>query len=59
MGLGVVWMTGSMQAKAGIEKIIGVPPEIDLVAFIPVGYPGWIHALRVRKSVKDVCQVIR
>jgi len=59
MGLGAVWMTGPMQAKAEIEKILRVPKEMDLVAFIPVGYPGEAPALRERKPVKEVCQVIK
>lgn len=59
MGLGAVWMTGPMQAKEEIEKILKVPKEMDLVAFIPVGYPGESPPLRERKPVKEVCEVIK
>jgi nitroreductase len=59
MGLGAVWMTGPMQAKGEIEKILKVPAGMDLVAFIPVGYPAENPALRVRKPVNEVCQVIK
>jgi nitroreductase len=59
MGLGAVWMTGPMQAKGEIEKILKVPKEMDLVAFIPVGYPAETPALKERKPVKEVCQVIK
>jgi nitroreductase len=59
MGLGAVWMTGPMQAKAEIEKILKVPPEMDLVAFIPVGYPAEIPPLPQRKPVSEVSRVIR
>jgi len=59
MGLGAVWMTGPMQAKGEIEKILKVPAGLDLVAFIPVGYPAEQPPLRERKPVKDVCQVIK
>lgn len=59
MGLGAVWMTGPMQAKGEIEKILGVPKEMDLVAFIPVGYAAENPPLKERKSVNEVCQVIR
>ena len=59
MGLGAVWMTGPIQAKAEIEKILKVPEEMDLIAFIPVGYPAETPALKERKPVKEVCQVIR
>ena len=59
MGLGAVWMTGPMQAKGEIEKILQVPKEMDLVAFIPVGYPAENPPLKDRKSVKEVCQIIK
>ena len=59
MGLGAVWMTGPMQAKGDIEKILKVPEEMDIVAFIPVGYPAENPAPRERKPVKDVTKVIK
>jgi nitroreductase len=59
MGLGAVWMTGPMQAKDEIEKILKVPAGLDVVAFIPVGYPAEEPPLRERKPAKDVCQVIK
>jgi nitroreductase len=59
MGLGAVWMTGPVQAKGEIEKILKMPPELDLIAFIPVGYPAENPPLRERKAIKDVCEVIR
>jgi nitroreductase len=59
MGLGAVWMTGPMQAKGDIEKIVNVPEGMDLVALIPVGYPAENPAPRERKPVKDVTHVIR
>jgi nitroreductase len=58
-GLGAVWMTGPMQAKGEIEKILKVPAGMDIVAFIPVGYPAETPALKVRKPVKDVTEVIK
>jgi nitroreductase len=59
MGLGAVWMTGPMQAKGEIEKILNIPEGMDLVAFIPVGYPAETPDLRVRKSVSEVSEVIK
>jgi len=59
MGLGAVWMTGPMQAKDEIEKLLRVPPELDIVAFIPVGYPAEIPPPRERKPVSEVSQIIR
>ncbi len=58
MGLGAVWMTGPLQAKAEIEKILKVPAEMDLVAFIPVGYPDETP-VRDRKPVSEVCEIVR
>lgn len=59
MGLGAVWMTGPMQAKGEIENILQVPPELDVVAFIPVGYAAESPAPRERRPVGDVTEVIR
>jgi nitroreductase len=59
MGLGAVWMTGPMQAKGEIEKILHVPAGMDLVAFIPVGYPAENPGIRVRKPVNEVCEVLK
>jgi nitroreductase len=59
MGLGGCWMTGPMQAKKELESILGVPEEMDLVAFIPVGYPAENPLPKDRKPVAEVCRVIR
>jgi len=59
MGLGTTWMTGPMQAKGHIEKILGVPAGNDLVAFLPVGYPAESPDLRPRKPVMEVCEVVK
>ncbi len=59
MGLGAVWMTGPMQAKEEIERILEVPSNLDLVAFIPVGYPDETPETRDRKPVNEVSEIIR
>ena len=59
MGLGAVWMTGPIQAKDQIEKVLRVPDGLDVIALIPVGYPAEAPALRERKPVKEVTEVIR
>ena len=59
MGLGAVWMTGPMQAKGEIERILKIPPGLDLVTFIPVGYPAEKPPLKERKPVQSVCEIIR
>ncbi len=58
MGLGAVWMTGPMQAAGEIEKIIAVPPDFNLMAFIPIGYPAENPDPRPRHPVEEVCQII-
>ena len=58
MGLGAVWMTGPMQAKEEIEKILHVPSELDIITFIPVGYPVESPAPGERKPVMEVCEII-
>jgi nitroreductase len=50
MGLGAVWMTGPMQAKGDIEQILGVPDGMDIIAFIPVGYPAENPPLKGEKT---------
>jgi nitroreductase len=59
MGLGAVWMTGPMQAKEEIEKILNIPTGMDLVACVPVGYPAESPDPRPRKPVREVTEVIR
>jgi nitroreductase len=59
MGLGAVWMTGPMQAAGKIERILGVPSDMNLVAFIPVGYPAESPDPRPRQPVEEVCEIIR
>jgi nitroreductase len=59
MGLGTVWMTGPMQAKGELEKILHIPQGMDLIALIPVGYPDESPAAKERKPVKEVCEIIK
>ncbi len=58
-GLGAVWMTGPIQAKGEIEKILKIQSPLDLIAFIPVGYPSENPSLRERKPLKEVCEIIQ
>ena len=59
MDLGAVWMTGPMQAKEEIEKILQVPSGMDVVAFIPVGFPAETPAHGERKPIREVCEIIK
>jgi nitroreductase len=58
MGLGSVWLTGPLQAKSAIEKLLKIPEDLDIVALMPVGYPAEIP-VKDRKPVSEVCQIIR
>lgn len=59
MGLGAVYMTGPIQAKEDIEKLLKVPKELDVVALIPVGYPDEKPVSRGRKPVNEIAEVVR
>jgi nitroreductase len=52
-------MTGPMQAAGKIERILGVPSDMNLVAFIPVGYPAESPDPRPRQPVEEVCEIIK
>lgn len=59
MGLGAVWMTGPLpQCKGDVEKILKVPPDMDVIALIPVGYPAE-NPTRDRLPVNKVCEIVR
>lgn len=58
MGLGSVWMTGPLQAKTQIEKLLKVPAGMDIVTLLPVGYPAESPA-KDRKPVNEVSQIIK
>jgi nitroreductase len=59
MGVGSLWMTGPMQARGDIEKILKMPPGMDAFALIAVGYPAAIPAPPGRKPLTEVCEIIR
>ena len=59
LGLGTTWMAGPLQAKKEIEQLLGVPPELDFVALLPVGYPAETPAVPARKPIQEVVQFIR
>jgi len=59
MGFGGLWMTGPLQAKGDIEKILKVPADMDVAAYIAVGNAAENPPLRERKPVQEVTTVIR
>ncbi|MFH1650864.1 MAG: nitroreductase family protein [Chloroflexota bacterium] len=58
MGLGACWMTGPLQTKKAVEKILKIPADKDLVTFIPVGYPAETPAPRERRPVTEVSEFL-
>lgn len=58
-GLGGVWMTGPIQAKGDIEKILKMPAGMDACAVLPLGYPAETPQSRGRKPVTEVCEFVR
>lgn len=59
MGLGALWMSGPVRAKEEIEKIIGIPQNLDFIAMIPVGYPAEEPSMPPRKKVEDITTILR
>ncbi len=59
MGLGAVWMVDPLQVKTEIEKIMGIPDDYDLIAFIPVGYPAETPPYKGRKPVEEVVRIVK
>lgn len=58
LGLGGIWMTGPLLAKAEIEGLLETPEEMNLVALIPIGFPGE-EPTQTRKPLSEVVELIR
>jgi nitroreductase len=58
-GLATTYMAGPQQAKKEIEQILGVGPDWNFVALIPVGYPGETPKAMTRKPITEVSRFIR
>jgi len=54
MGLGTLWMTGPLHAKADIEKLLKIPEGLDIVTLVPVGYPRKAPPATANPSAKFV-----
>lgn len=57
-GLGGVWMTGPLLAKAEIEELLSVPKELNFVALIPIGIPEE-EPIKTRKPLSEVVEFRR
>ena len=49
-GLGTCWMTGPLQDEASMRRILDIPPEKEIVAVTPVGYPDMVAKAPSRKD---------
>lgn len=58
LGLGGIWMTGPLLAKAEIENLLETPEEMNLVALIPIGLPDE-EPTQTRKPLSEVVEFIR
>jgi nitroreductase len=58
-GLGSCWMAGPQQAKAEIERLLEIPPELDFVALLPVGYPAEEPQPGPRRPRDEVVRFLR
>lgn len=58
-GLGACWMAGPQQAKGEIEEILGVTPEWDFVALVPVGWPAEEKVAGPRKPLEQVVKLFQ
>lgn len=58
-GIGSVWMTGPVQAKEDIEKLIGLPEELDFIALIAAGYPDYEPGPKKMKPIEEVLEFIK
>ena len=51
-GLGTCWIGAFYEDK--VKEILGVPPEIRVVALLPLGYPAEVPGPRGRKSLDEI-----
>ncbi len=40
LGLGTCWMTGPLRDEPSLRRILDIPPDKELVAVTPLGYPN-------------------
>lgn len=57
MGLGAVWLVSPIQAKKEIEAILKVPPGMDLICLVAIGYPDE-SPQKERRPVDEVLEFV-
>jgi len=53
LGYGTCWV-GAFSEEA-VKSVLGIPPELNVVALTPIGMPDESPAARPRKSAAEVC----
>ena len=54
MGLGGVWLGEILNKREEVEQILNVPPELELMAVVALGYPAESGGKGVRKPLSEV-----
>ncbi len=52
LGLGTCWIGAFYEDK--VKEILGIPPQIRVVALLPLGYPAEQPPARGRKSLSEI-----
>lgn len=52
LGLGTCWIGAFYEDK--VKEILGVPPDVRVVALLPLGYPAEQPSARQRKSLSEI-----
>jgi nitroreductase len=53
LGLGTCWM-GQSRRDDEVKEILGIPPELKVIALTPIGEPDEIPAPKVRNSLDEI-----
>ena len=52
LGLGTCWLGAYDEGK--VKEILGIPPEVRVIAMTPLGYPAEFPSARPRKSLEEI-----
>jgi 5,6-dimethylbenzimidazole synthase len=56
LGLGTLWFT--LYETAKVKEILQVPPELDVVSMIILGYPSHPDATMKRKELEEIVKIV-
>lgn len=58
LGYGTCWMTGSLIAKSGLEKVLKINPPDELKVLIPIGVPDGTPSMPKRKPLDEIVTIV-